>query len=108
MIRQPPRSTRTDTLFPYTTLFRSRSTAVRLHIAIGRELRNCDAPPPGFTRGGAIVAKLPSSANGANKPGCPPPAVAHAAELARNGRGAKVQVSRRREIGRASFRERGG
>src|SRR3546814_21112035 len=24
MIRQPPRSTRTDTLFPYTTLFRSR------------------------------------------------------------------------------------
>src|SRR3546814_9584875 len=25
MIRQPPRSTRTDTLFPYTTLFRSES-----------------------------------------------------------------------------------
>src|SRR3546814_10176174 len=28
MIRRPPRSTRTDTLFPYTTLFRSRA-AVR-------------------------------------------------------------------------------
>src|SRR3546814_12350534 len=27
MIRRPPRSTRTDTLFPYTTLFRSLSTA---------------------------------------------------------------------------------
>src|SRR3546814_9756494 len=27
MIRRPPRSTRTDTLFPYTTLFRSSSTA---------------------------------------------------------------------------------
>src|SRR3546814_10840929 len=26
MIRRPPRSTRTDTLFPYTTLFRSRAT----------------------------------------------------------------------------------
>src|SRR3546814_4498604 len=26
MIRRPPRSTRTDTLFPYTTLFRSRRT----------------------------------------------------------------------------------
>src|SRR3546814_17169825 len=26
MIRRPPRSTRTDTLFPYTTLFRSYST----------------------------------------------------------------------------------
>src|SRR3546814_4215046 len=25
MIRRPPRSTRTDTLFPFTTLFRSRS-----------------------------------------------------------------------------------
>src|SRR3546814_11609002 len=26
MIRRPPRSTRTDTLFPYTTLFRSAGT----------------------------------------------------------------------------------
>src|SRR3546814_10045527 len=31
MIRRPPRSTRTDTLFPYTTLFRSRD-------AVGPEL----------------------------------------------------------------------
>src|SRR3546814_17014047 len=30
MIRRPPRSTRTDTLFPYTTLFRSN---MRSHIA---------------------------------------------------------------------------
>src|SRR3546814_17847367 len=30
MIRRPPRSTRTDTLFPYTTLFRSRYTR-RMH-----------------------------------------------------------------------------
>src|SRR3546814_14183933 len=29
MIRRPPRSTRTDTLFPYTTLFRSRDTWTR-------------------------------------------------------------------------------
>src|SRR3546814_3909881 len=29
MIRRPPRSTRTDTLFPYTTLFRSRAGMVR-------------------------------------------------------------------------------
>src|SRR3546814_6697113 len=41
MIRRPPRSTRTDTLFPYTTLFRSaaltvdnRSTSVMLERAI--------------------------------------------------------------------------
>src|SRR3546814_10174588 len=32
MIRRPPRSTRTDTLFPYTTLFRSRAAPdVRRH-----------------------------------------------------------------------------
>src|SRR3546814_13749953 len=30
MIRRPPRSTRTDTLFPYTTLFRSPQSARRL------------------------------------------------------------------------------
>src|SRR3546814_3030559 len=29
MIRPPPRSTRTDTLFPYTTLFRSRARSRR-------------------------------------------------------------------------------
>src|SRR3546814_18714564 len=29
MIRRPPRSTRTDTLFPYTTLFRSNEPEVR-------------------------------------------------------------------------------
>src|SRR3546814_11435572 len=29
MIRRPPRSTRTDTLFPYTALFRSGDAAVR-------------------------------------------------------------------------------
>src|SRR3546814_6264179 len=30
MIRRPPRSTRTDTLFPYTTLFRSPMSCCRL------------------------------------------------------------------------------
>src|SRR3546814_18147564 len=30
MIRRPPRSTRTDTLFPYTTLFRSRQWQSRV------------------------------------------------------------------------------
>src|SRR3546814_11044795 len=31
MIRRPPRSTRTDTLFPYTTLFRSLGFKIGLH-----------------------------------------------------------------------------
>src|SRR3546814_17473442 len=33
MIRRPPRSTRTDTLFPYTTLFRSARSARHGHAA---------------------------------------------------------------------------
>src|SRR3546814_16209886 len=32
-IRRPPRSTRTDTLFPYTTLFRSDPTAAPILVA---------------------------------------------------------------------------
>src|SRR3546814_3688818 len=38
MIRRPPRSTRTDTLFPYTTLFRSRH-----HAAAGLQHARIDA-----------------------------------------------------------------
>src|SRR3546814_6941980 len=43
MIRRPPRSTRTDTLFPYTTLFRSAGIEIiadieRLEIFIAVEL----------------------------------------------------------------------
>src|SRR3546814_17393357 len=39
MIRRPPRSTRTDTLFPYTTLFRSPGTTTTARAADG-----CSAP----------------------------------------------------------------
>src|SRR3546814_9592695 len=38
MIRRPPRSTRTDTLFPYTTLFRSCHPSLRIAIAIFRDI----------------------------------------------------------------------
>src|SRR3546814_1436101 len=45
MCRRPPRSTRTDTLFPYTTLFRSGrpTTAVRNH-----------SPPAPATQAGGL------------------------------------------------------
>src|SRR3546814_3910480 len=43
MIRRPPRSTRTDTLFPYTTLFRSPPALVR-RVA-------CDPAGPGRDHG---------------------------------------------------------
>src|SRR3546814_12012841 len=37
MIRRPPRSTRTDTLFPYTTLFRSLAIGVHMLAAVADE-----------------------------------------------------------------------
>src|SRR3546814_3115019 len=41
MIRRPPRSTRTDTLFPYTTLFRSDSIKLGTFAPISRPERLC-------------------------------------------------------------------
>src|SRR3546814_7654129 len=51
MIRRPPISTRTDTLFPYTTLFRSRHARNR-------------------PDGGAISASPPSQPQGLLLPAC--------------------------------------
>src|SRR3546814_7585406 len=42
MIRRPPRSTRTDTLFPYTTLFRSIAAINPNHIESGGDRRTRD------------------------------------------------------------------
>src|SRR3546814_3501509 len=41
MIRRPPRSTRTDTLFPYTTLFRSKEAPVGIWVALFRQWLRC-------------------------------------------------------------------
>src|SRR3546814_2012891 len=52
MIRRPPRSTRTDTLFPYTTLFRSGCGDNRAAPAAGRDRRvaRLHQPPPDRTQ----------------------------------------------------------
>src|SRR3546814_2037914 len=52
MIRRPPRSTRTYTLFPYTTLFRSPERDRFRRSALGRE---------GFTRAPLSLPVAPSS-----------------------------------------------
>src|SRR3546814_3961416 len=52
MIRRPPRSTRTDTLFPYTTLFRSH----------GRPTG------PGAGQGGIAAAETPNQEDHADRP----------------------------------------
>src|SRR3546814_8024858 len=46
MIRRPPRSTRTDTLFPYTTLFRSPHRGKRRRRRGSPGQRGRSPPPP--------------------------------------------------------------
>src|SRR3546814_788706 len=57
MIRRPPRSTRTDTLFPYTTLFRSPTIA---HGGITAQEYAADGR---IDRGGIAVAAKPAPAS---------------------------------------------
>src|SRR3546814_6068743 len=64
MIRRPPRSTRTDTLFPYTTLFRSCAAAGR-HRAAG-----CD--PRSAHRHCLPAASCPDRFPGRRSPAPPP------------------------------------
>src|SRR3546814_13787290 len=57
MIRRPPRSTRTDTLFPYTTLFRSDFAALALHQRERLGLQPAfDAPPERLERAADMPA----------------------------------------------------
>src|SRR3546814_7990489 len=51
MIRRPPRSTRTDTLFPYTTLFRSRRDQ-----AAGDGRDDCRVPDAGMKSPWTLIA----------------------------------------------------
>src|SRR3546814_13936465 len=48
MIRRPPRSTRTDTLFPYTTLFRSVDHEPGVLLELGVELAGAPAGVAGI------------------------------------------------------------
>src|SRR3546814_10523811 len=55
MIRRPPRSTRTDTLFPDTTLFRSSSGCIDLNLRLnadGGSFQYSAADPSGRPNGG--------------------------------------------------------
>src|SRR3546814_21058886 len=51
MIRRPPRSTRTDTLFPYTTLFRSPVDAIIL-LEARREIGDAHGTAAAVGQGG--------------------------------------------------------
>src|SRR3546814_1023922 len=61
MIRRPPRSTRTDTLFPYTTLFRSGAGARPVAPALQfrrRRAEYIETPAPRQIGGRCIVTEL--------------------------------------------------
>src|SRR3546814_11892612 len=96
MIRRPPRSTRTDTLFPYTTLFRSA-------IDISREALDDLIAHFGADRVSTIVADL-STPEGAKGSIDEAVAVLGGADVWGARRPAGDGVGR--EIGRASSRER--
>src|SRR3546814_6117347 len=56
MIRRPPRSTRTDTLFPYTTLFRSLTPIVLICAAARSALGRSRPPPQAESAANAVQA----------------------------------------------------
>src|SRR3546814_13855809 len=79
MIRRPPRSTRTDTLFPYTTLFRSpdctststpRDAISRTPSGVKATRRSSDLTSVGTptTRGPAAAGAIPASCQHPREP----------------------------------------
>src|SRR3546814_19671763 len=63
MIRRPPRSTRTDTLFPYTTLFRSSGIATqgRLFRGLSGRRRRLPGKAAGAVQGTVAAASRTAS-----------------------------------------------
>src|SRR3546814_14185525 len=106
MIRRPPRSTRTDTLFPYTTLFRPDPDVVvnlgfsYLHSKVSEDKFTSNPRDFGGGRADAVIIKdLSNGANCAVAPGTPGNA------MGSNGFVNAVNGGIN-EIGRASWRAR--
>src|SRR3546814_18210993 len=79
MIRRPPRSTRTDTLFPYPTLFRSQDGSLSFHpygnltTVIGRrQIHRPGTSPLTATRSGHLLGLCPDVAHDRIVFLCPP------------------------------------
>src|SRR3546814_13948842 len=100
MIRHPPRPTRTDTLFPYTTLFRSPS---------GNRLCESRGGAPGDRPGEALLRRAWLAADRCDTAIDRGNRGDHHELLrqARRCRGVMAAAASPAEIGRASCRERG-
>src|SRR3546814_12331889 len=67
MIRRPPRSTRTDSLFPYTTLFRSRLHKVLAQAGLGSRRALEQRIADGLVKVNGEVAQVGQSIKGGDK-----------------------------------------
>src|SRR3546814_7617499 len=75
MIRRPPRSTRTDTLFPYTTLFRSR------RVPAARIGSDTPAPPTRSARSRPSISGASPAAKPQRRPAADDRSEEHTSEL---------------------------
>src|SRR3546814_11721534 len=98
MIRRPPRSTRTDTLFPYTTLFRSSVVAGNGAGALGRLV----------IRVGVDCQQAERLGHRRHDTGRPRKASPTTTRITRVGGARALMLVERRAIGRASCWERVG
>src|SRR3546814_17337981 len=109
MIRRPPRSTRTDTLFPYTTLFRSLPRHRRQFGLSGRRrsIRRRTAKPcwlgvPCESAGRSLAPRPTLPARGKRPPlPSPPPCLGrmHEETDARNGLPHSLTAAERKSVG---------
>src|SRR3546814_4401379 len=75
MIRRPPRSTRTDTLFPYTTLFRSQPRVPGPAATVGKSSRLKPLlQEPAQARSGRVNTEPPRPPRRPDTRARPPPA----------------------------------
>src|SRR3546814_18151294 len=103
--RRPPTSTRTDTLFPYTTLFRSLSRRIvgREDEREGRALREAGRPVPAADRPSGRQSGLHDRRRGRADGDDPVRGAGDERHLSRDG---AARVGRGAEIGRAACWER--
>src|SRR3546814_19945221 len=104
MIRRPPRSTRTDTLFPYTTLFRSAECEALQHAEQNDDDRRRDADARRRRNHADAGGCDAHQGDGDEESIFTPEPVAEEAEQHRP-QGPEAETDRE-EIGRASCRER--
>src|SRR3546814_18306517 len=109
MLRRPPRSTRTDTLFPYTTLFRSRPIRVDLSRPIawdGSDPRQMAGRGRGDMHGKRLALAMMMACAGSVAITAPSYAQAVPAETLKIDKKRNDAALAAMKIGRASCRER--